>query len=572
MKIIGIHDGHNASVCLLIDGEIKNAIQEERLVGEKNYFGFPLKSINKLLKIKNLDISDIDYFAMHGKHMAYPIDRMAKIEGYKSSSSVVSAAKYLLKKTFVYDIYKSKRKDDRIKNLIELGVEKNKIKFIEHHLAHAAAAYYGCPWADKNEKILILTQDGSGDGLSATVNIGYNGKIERIATIKKEDSLGRIYATTTFMMGMVPLEHEYKLMGMAPYATDKGRKMSYEIFKELLEFPEEDSIIWERHFGFPPMQRIYPYLRENTELHRFDWIAAGLQQFTEEMLTKWVRNCIKKTDIHKVVLSGGTFMNVKANQKIYEIPEVEKLFIFPSCGDESNSIGSAYYLYHKLNPGKDIKGIKHLYFGPDETDNENCLRYLKGLEQKNKIKFKYQYVDNIELEIAKLLAEDKIVARCKGPMEFGARALGNRSILSDASDLNKITVINNMIKKRDFWMPFAPVMLEKRNKEYIKNPKNIEAFFMIITFNSTEKYKDFIGGVQQADHTARPQVINQQQNRDYYNILKEYEKLTGKGVLINTSFNLHGLPIVYGPKEALYVFENSGLKYLALGNYLVEKL
>jgi len=238
------------------------------------------------------------------------------------------------------------------------------------------------------------------------------------------------------------------------------------------------------------------------------------------MLVSWVKNCVKKTGVHKVVLSGGTFMNVKANQKIHELPEVEKLFIFPSCGDETNTIGAAYNVYYGLNADSDIKGIKHLYYGPDETDDQNCLIFLKELEKRKTINFKYEYKKNIEIAVAKLLAEGHIVARCKGPMEFGARALGNRSILSDASELRKITEINNMIKKRDFWMPFAPVILRERSENYIINPKNMEAPSMIITFNTTEKYPEFIGGVQQIDRTTRPQIIDKETNKEYYLIVK----------------------------------------------------
>ncbi|MBD3180238.1 MAG: hypothetical protein GF417_12020 [Candidatus Latescibacteria bacterium] len=571
MRIVGIHDGHNSAVSLLIDGEIVSAVQEERLVSTKNFFGFPIEAFKKTLEINSLKNDDIDFIAYHGHHIPYPLDRMEKMENYRESYSTKAAIKHLLRSTFIYDMYKKQREKDRIEKVVNLGIPEEKIKFVEHHSAHASAAYYGCPWVDRNEKVLVLTQDGAGDGLSGTVNIGYKGKIERIASIAEEDSLGRIYATTTFMMGMVPLEHEYKLMGMAPYAPDNGREMSYQVFTDLLEFPEEDSIIWKRKSKHPPMQRIYPYLRENTEFHRFDWIAAGLQQYTEEMLVRWVRNCIKKTGIGDVVLSGGTFMNVKANQRIYEMPEVDKLFIFPSCGDESNCIGAVYSLYNELEQDKPSRPIETLYLGPDETDDINTKKEIEKFGEETEVEFTSEYVDNIEKRIAKLLADGEVVARCKGPMEFGARALGNRSILSDPSDLDKIRVVNNMIKKRDFWMPFAPVMLKERSDEYIENPKKMEAPYMIITFNSTDKYKEFIGGVQQKDLTARPQIITEKQNKNYYDILKEFEEMTGKGVLINTSFNLHGLPIVYGPKEALYVFENSGLNYLALGNYLLEK-
>ncbi|MCF6297937.1 MAG: hypothetical protein L3J08_08145 [Flavobacteriaceae bacterium] len=572
MYIIGIHDGHNSTISLLDDGIIKNVLQEERLKNEKNYFGFPELSFEKILIMNNLKIEDISTFVFTGNHLAHPFDKNGLLRRYASSFSIKERAKYVLKKTFVYSIYKRKRKNARIQPLLERGIDVSKIHFVEHHLCHASTAYYGCPWVDYEEKTLILTQDGSGDGLSGTVSIGQRGKIERLASINKDDSLGRIYATVTFMLGMVPLEHEYKLMGMAPYSPHAGKFRSYKVFKDLLCFDEKNPLVWRRNKQLPAMQNIYPYLRKKTELHRFDWIAAGIQQFTEEMLVKWVKNCIKQTGIKKIVLSGGTFMNVKANQRISELPEVEKLFIFPSCGDESNAIGAAYYSYFTKNIKKQSKGISNLYLGPDETGDENTLTAITELKNKNSVNFDFMLMNDIETRIAELLSENHIVARCKGQMEFGARALGNRSILSDASDLEKISVINNMIKKRDFWMPFAPVILRERCDDYVINHKNIDASFMMITLNSTSRYKEFIGGVQQVDLTARPQIIDENHNKNYYKILKKFESLTGKGVLVNTSFNLHGLPIVYGPKEALYVFENSGLNYLAVGNYLVWKI
>jgi len=173
--------------------------------------------------------------------------------------------------------------------------------------------------------------------------------------------------------------------------------------------------------------------------------------------------------------------------------------------------------------------------------------------------------------IAELLIKGEIVARCKDRMEFGARALGNRSILADASDLKCTRTINMMIKNRDFWMPFAPVIMKEREHDYIVNPKNIASPYMILSFDTTDKREDLIAAIHQADFTARPQVIEKDFNPDYYKILKEFEKNTGKGALLNTSFNLHGYPIVLGPEEAMWVFENSGLKYLALGNYLITK-
>lgn len=568
MNIIGIHDGHNASICLMKDGKVQGLLQEERLRYEKNYHGFPELSLINILEHHNMTYDDIDKYVFNFKHLAYPTETL---KSYKDSHKLKIKVKQFLKYTYIYKRYKNKRKHDRISKLTNLGIPENKITFVEHHTAHAAAAYFGCPWRQTDKKLLILTQDGSGDELSGTVNIGYKGELKRIASIKKEDSLGRLYANITFMLGMMPLEHEYKVMGMAPYAPLSGEEEAYNIFKDILQFPTGESIIWKRKKGLPPIQQLYPYLRKKSELMRFDWICAGLQKYTEEMLIRWVKNCIAYTGIHDVALSGGTFMNVKVNQKILELNEVDNLFIFPSCGDETNAIGAAYNEHYKNQGNDGIEGIKHLYLGPDETGQEYAQKYIKELKEKGAT-FTYEFYDDIESKVAELLADQQVVARCKGPLEFGARALGNRSILADSGDLLKIMEINHMIKKRDFWMPFAPVMLDERSDEYIQNPKGIDAPFMIITFNTHKNnYKELIGGVQQVDKTARPQIVKKGINPDYYKILKKYEEKTGKGVLINTSFNIHGFPIALGPKQALHIFENSGLNYLALGNYLLIK-
>jgi len=567
LKILGIHDGHNSSVTLLIDGEIIYAIQEERLVYQKNYFGFPYKSIEAALKFSKLKIKDIDYIAFASNHTAKP---EFVIKTYKKQITLDGKLRHIFYKTPLYILYKNYRKKRRLAYLKNYDFPQEKVAFIEHHLCHASAVYYGLVKL-KNEKILILTADGSGDGLCATVNIGENGDIKRIASTEKGHSLGNIYSRVTYMLGFVPWEHEYKLMGMAPYVYPEGQTLGYNVFKNYIDVCEDKKLKFKRKID-EPTTLIYNRLRKDTELKRFDTICAGLQRYTEDVLCRWVRNCIQETGIRNVALSGGIFMNVKVNKKIMELEEIEKLLIMPSCGDVSNSIGAAYRLfYEKCNKKVYPNILKNLYLG-DGIDDNNSENILKDFI-KNGIKIKYEYCRNIEKRIAQLLAKKNIVARCAGRMEFGARALGNRSILADPSDLKVVREINLMVKKRDFWMPFAPVILEERANDYLINPKNIDAPFMILSFNTTKKAgNDCIAAVHQADLTARPQIIRKNDNKEYYSILKEFEKITGRGVLLNTSFNLHGFPIVCGAEEAINVFLNSGLKYLALGNYLITKL
>lgn len=564
MIVLGISDGHNASACLLDSGQIKYCIQEERLTNTKNYAGFPYKSIEKILSMANITIQDLDFVAMASLHTPKEFDALASYK--KQNSLLKSNVLDAMMKTPLYSIYKNRTRKERLRSLSKLGIPEERTIFVDHHLCHASAAYYGSPW--KDEKVLVLTNDGSGDGLCSTVYIGEDGDLNKIAETSKGNSIGNIYSNITFMLGLVPWEHEWKVMGMAPYAPENGIEKSYKIINKYISVPN-GSLIFKRNIP-EPTYLIYPRLRRELEFHRFDWISAGLQKFTEEILCKWIKNAIGITGIHKIALSGGVFMNVKANKAIMEMEDVEDLFIFPSCGDESNSIGAAYRVYaekcKELNRKVDIPPLKNIYFGPLITDHE-----IEDALSKRGENFNYKYVDDIEKLIAEIIAKGGIVARCKGQMEFGARALGNRSILADASKYDCLRIINMMVKKRDFWMPFAPVMMKERQNDYVINPKNIQSPYMMLSFETTKKRDEFMSGVHQADLTARAQILEEDWNPEYYKILKEFEKITGRGVLLNTSFNLHGYPVVCGPEEALWVFENSELEYLALGNFLVSK-
>jgi len=568
MRILGIHDGHNASAALLIDGRVIAAIQEERLNRCKNWNGFPHQSIDWVLQYAGLNPRDLDAVAMNGNHMPYPKDRDALLKEYENTGSIAAGIKRLARKTLLKTVYSLRRRNERLKEVVDLGISADCVRFVEHHSAHAGAAYYG--WGRYDDPVLVLTNDGVGDGLCASVNIGKNGKIERVMSIPESESIGNIFAVVTFMMGMVPLEHEYKLMGLAPYAPEKGRSTVLSEFRSLLQFEPEDSMIWKRGNGCPETYYSYDFFRRRLELKRFDWICAGLQAWTEEMLGQWVRNCIKSTGIHKVALGGGVFMNVKANKIISELPEVDDIFIFPSCGDETNAIGAAYWIEAKDgSEGSHIPGIKDLYLGPSYDDNQ-IEEVLKGFQPKKR--WDFDKVQDIELVVGKLLAAGEVVARCAGRTEFGARALGNRSILADASKQEQIKIINDMIKNRDFWMPFAPAILKERLADYIVNPKKIQAPYMIMSFDTTNTVADLRTAIHPYDMTVRPQAVYKEWNPSFYRILKEFEHLTGRGVILNTSFNLHGYPIVNSPEDALYVLDNSGLKYLAMGNLLIKEI
>ncbi len=327
--VIGIHDGHNASVALLRDGRLELALQEERLTRVKNQGDAPALALAAVGRGKALPAGRV---ALNGRYMNYGQWRPETIQADYDRSS---RWKQPLKNTFIDRAYQRTKAADRIRRLTTLGLSRDQMTPVEHHLAHASAAYYTSPF--RGAKTLVLTCDGSGDRLSATVSIGQEQTLDRIAEVSEHDSIGRLYALVTRHLGMSPLEHEYKVMGLAPYASAM-------MFLELFEFPRGQPMTWRRRRGVPSMYAAYGLLRRMLARQRFDRIAAGAQWFIEHMLTTWVRNAVRETGIRRIACAGGVFMNVKANLAVLELPEVEEMFVFPSCGDESNSIGAACWL------------------------------------------------------------------------------------------------------------------------------------------------------------------------------------------------------------------------------------
>jgi carbamoyltransferase len=570
--VLGVHDGHNAAAAVLRRGEVVAAVQEERLTRTKNTGGVPRQAIAEVLSIGGTAHREIERLALNGLYMTYDHwDRDGLLASYEGSRGWRAQIRQRLKDTAIDRVYQRRRAAVRAECFVQLGFAEQQLASVEHHTAHAAAAYYGCGWSGK---VLVLTCDGSGDRLSATVSIGDGGHLTRIAAMHENDSIGLLYAMVTHYLGMMPLEHEYKVMGLAPYvgggakAAEQARR-----FAALFEFDPRDPLVWRRRGGVLPMYGAYGLVRKLLYRQRFDLIAAGLQQFVEDMLTEWVRRCVRETGIRRVACSGGVFMNVKANKEIFALPEVDELFVFPSCGDETNSVGAAYFLYAQacLREGRlvDIPPLGPIYWGRDLDDAE-VERALRSRGSRRV--FHHRHVTDIERVAAEQIARGDVVARAKGRMEFGARALGNRSILARSDDMRAVRIINEMIKNRDFWMPFAPSILAERAEEYYVKPKPMAAPYMIIAFDArSEAQSKYPAAQHPYDATARPQEVQESWNPDYYRLLKYYEEITGEGILLNTSFNLHGYPIVYTPADALDVFERSGLRYLALGNWWVWK-
>tara|TARA_B100001248_G_scaffold102868_1_gene76599 strand:- start:15764 stop:17545 length:1782 start_codon:yes stop_codon:yes gene_type:complete len=588
MLILGIHDGHNASAALVKDGKLTCAIAEERISRQKNHYGFPSNAIKTVLKHSGVSINQVDKIAMSSKHLPpayFYTSRNSKltINDYwkeqkeywypklyenKNPKYLEVLSHCVEKENFPYDESLIKNENDnegmwkaRVKYVSQqLGTDPLNISHHDHHKCHAYYGYMACP--QRNKPLLVYTMDGFGDGANGTVSIGQPGEELKEISRSSNCNIGRMYRYATLLLGMRPAEHEYKLMGLAAYNSEKYGKEAYKIYADTLQvdglnFKYKNEI--KDHFF---------YFKDKLEGQRFDAIAYGIQKRTEELLTKWIANGIKKTGIPNLVMSGGVAQNIKANKLISESNELKYLFVPPGPGDESISIGAAYLEHIKNNKSIDkIDSVSNGYFGPSYSNDEILS------EIKNQITNDYNLRDADDKMIADYISKGDIVARFgKGKMEFGARALGNRSILADPRRPDVIHHINKLVKMRDFWMPFAPSILAEREKDYIVNPKGIEARFMAVGFDSTKLAKKHLpAGLHPFDRTARPQIVHKDDNPEYHSLIKAFEKVSGVGALMNTSFNIHGESIVGSPNDAIDTFLRCGIHHLLIGDFFISK-
>ncbi|OPY39270.1 MAG: Carbamoyltransferase [Methanoregula sp. PtaU1.Bin051] len=560
--VMGIHDNHNACVSILRNGELLFVVQEERINRVKNYNGFPDSAIRHALDWCHLALEDIDCFAFGSIHN--PPQRTAQEQKeYYGQSPMKRAINDVARATPAYSLYKRSRMNARKKWLESRNIPLSKVRFLDHHTVHAASTLYSSGFSAKDT--LLLTLDGGGDGRCAGVFVcDSENRIIPLAVTPENHSVGNIYSLTTFHMGMTPLEHEYKLMGMAPYSQEKYYK---DIVSSLSGLLDVDGMRFRRKTLLPTpscltlLERIY-------RRRRFDTICGGLQEFTERLVCRWVANCIESTGIHRLALSGGVFMNVKMNRKIMDLPVVEEMFVMPSCGDESNPIGAAYLANaqhcHETGREVDNRPPRDLYLGEDFDDSTVIAEIRKaGYECRKE--------PDMASFAADMLAEDRIVARCAGRAEWGARALGNRSILANPRSYRNVQRINDAIKMRDFWMPFAATVLDTYEQRYIINPKGVKSPYMIMSYATKPEAGEIVAATHPKDHTVRPQILTNSANREYYAIIESFARKTGTGAVLNTSFNLHGEPMVYHPSDAVHTLENSDLDILILNRHIVTK-
>ena len=598
MKILSIYGSLPSTVSLIIDNKVVSAVNEERFTRIKNDEVFPKNAIDFCLNNSNIEGKDLDAVALASFISPFDANLVQKsswtVQDYLKEQRM-RWKPYLVDKTdtkpktlkevfqdkILYNQYpeyywkemandpdqETKHRSGRLKIIADyLNINKEKVIAIDHHKAHAYYSYYTSNMIGKD--VLAFSVDGMGDNINATIStFDKDGKWKRhYAT--RECGIARIYRYMTLLLGMKPNEHEFKVMGLAPYGKEKYAIDAFKVFENTLQV-KDTEFVW----NIKPEDSYY-WFKERLEGMRFDSIAWGLKHWVEKLLLEWTSNTIKKFKINDIIYSGGVAMNIKAMGKLTELDSVNNLFVGGSASDESLAIGSGICLQEDLTlknkeswSSSNFSRIETLYLGPKSSSKEED-KIIENLDEG-----KYFIDKDISAKnIGNLLSQGKIIGRCVDRMEFGQRALGNRSIIADPSNILIKEKINSAIKNRDFWMPFAPIVLDIYAEQYLVNPKKITSPHMTIGFQTTDLgYKKMIAACHPADKSVRPQILEKKHNPKLYEIIEEFQNIKDCGAILNTSFNLHGYPIVNSAKDAFYVFENSELDMLQLNNFLIKK-
>ena len=583
-----------SSACLIQNGKLIAAVCEERFTRNKNEQGYPENAIDYCLKEGKIKHDEVDYVATASldldavyeatKHYSnFTIDDYVKenneywkptliehkkinyFELFEKKPSKYYDFSYMDKETSsVKGLVESEEwshlfREERIKNIIKrFKINRDRIFFVDHHTGHAYYAYFMSPF---RKNVLIITADAWGDGCNCSVSVG-NGNVIETKFKSQTNNLARLYRYMTLLLGMKPNEHEYKVMGLAPYATEYQMAKPYEIFKRTL-YVDGLDFKYKEH----PTDH-YFWFKDKLEGCRFDGVAGALQKYVEEIMVDWTRNVAQKFDLNTIVLSGGLALNIKINKKLSEMEGVKNIFVPGGGGDESQCIGAALYIHNKFMNNVQFEVPLHDHHGPTVSSDD-----IEKIMEKKDVKNKFHIQHGISnSEIAEYLKNDFIVARCSGRSEFGPRALGNRSILANPSNIKNLKKINDQIKYRDFWMPFTPSILIERIHDYLINPKEIVSPFMTMAFESTDlARKDLIAAIHPADYTVRPQFVDKKYCPEYHDLISKFEKLTGIGGLLNTSLNLHGEPIVGNTFDAIHTLIESELDMLVIENTAIMR-
>jgi len=562
VKILGFRFGHDSAAALIIDGEIIADVAEERFTRVKNDTSFPIKSIEYCLEAGGVASDELDVLAVPTTYFPRELAVFFEIPAENlplSRQTLKGRLKRALGKSGIVPTLPLYQRP--------LKLSKGcRVQLVEHHLAHAASAAYtsGLPI---HEKVVGVTMDGRGDNTSVAVWKVENNKIENLVCFDGTGSIGWFYGNATEAMGWRHGSEEWKVMGLAPYGEPSPGLLAgyYPVYSggRLVE-PHEYGPFgrWHDHGANHyhgrdafPMAKIFASVAPED-------FAAEVQRVSEEQAFNIILPWLKREQARHLVCAGGFFLNVKFNQRLWYEGILETQWIYPNPGDAGLAVGASLYAYYEANPEKQHRRLESLYLGP-EFNNE----IIKGLLDERGIE--YEYHEEIEIVTACYLARNLVIGWFQGRMEAGPRALGNRSILMSPLKAENKDLINAKVKYREKFRPFCPSIADEAYEDYLVRPR--DELFMVSSFEAKEGMIDRIPAVIHKDNTLRPQRVRKANNPRYYKLIHEFGRLTGEPVLLNTSFNIKGEPIVCNPREAIKCFYDTGLDILVLGNYLVKK-
>lgn len=606
--ILGLHIGHDATAALINpQGTVTAAIAEERMTRVKYHTGFPYESIEEVIRLAGISKKEISTVTLSTEHFLFPgteeynqiffLKNPEEVERYdifNNPNQLLGTWGKLTRQLPGFrrnstlsreSFYKQSREMtiEKVKGVLQdIGLGHVSVVSYNHHLCHAASAYYCSGKSDA----LIITMDGAGDGDCATASIIENGKIKTVSRASSEISPGRFYSEITGFCGFKRLRHEGKITGVAAYGDPKKyynqlRKfIRFNVQTEQFEYdtPLDNGLTRK----LKTLRRILQN-RATSPLHVADFfdylssnfhpkndladLSAAAQKILEELAVEYTQHFMKKYQNKNILLAGGVFANVRVNQEIAELPGVEFIYIHQNMGDGGLAAGAAL-LHHYNTLGNAYTGYapKDVYWGPSYTDDE-IEAELK------KVGIAYEKVNDIETRVAQLIHDGKVVGRFAGRMEYGPRALGNRTIVARPTDKGINDWLNKKLKRTEF-MPFAPSMLAEKAADVLENydngPAKYADQFMTITYDVKPEWREKTQATTHVDGTARPQVVTKEGNPAYHKLIEEYYKLSGIPVVINTSFNMHEEPIVTTPNDAIRSFQQGCLDYLAIGSFLCK--
>jgi carbamoyltransferase len=577
---------HDSAACLLGDGEIVAAAQEERFTRKKGDADFPARAVEYCLKTGGITPSDLAYLGFYDK----PLLKFERIlETYLSVAprgfqSFLKAGPLWMKEK----LYTARELR------AALGDYEGELLFAEHHESHAASAFFPSPF----ESAAILTMDGVGEWATASVGVGRGSEINLIKELHWPDSLGLLYSAFTYYTGFKVNSGEYKVMGLAPYGEPRYVDL---IYRELMDLREDGSFtLNQKYFNYlagltmtsEAFNQIFggpPRVPETNLTQKEMDLARSVQVVCEEVMLRMARTAHRETGLEDLCLAGGVALNCVGNGRLLREGPFKRLWIQPAAGDAGGALGVAQLIWHRhcgkprsVIPGKD--GMKGAYLGPSFSDSE-IEQFLTSAGAV------YERLDRASLleQVAGLLAEEKIVGWFNGRMEFGPRALGSRSILGDPRSPRMQAQMNIKIKFREGFRPFAPSVLRERVGDYfdlecaspymllvapVKRERRIPASPEargLWGIDQLNVVRSDIPAVTHIDYSARIQTVDREDNPDYYDLIKEFERLTGCALVVNTSFNVRGEPIVCTPADAFQCFMRTHIDYLVLGPFLVSK-